>query len=157
MGYGLPANILLVFLLSCHQDRYNEDITRQIPVITESHIVSTLSYADNMWFGDGAFAEAYHPNPSAPACVPCNYSMDTSELTVPRPMGCPCRPELLCQADQHQSIFPDISKYCGIPRSAAMADCSSSTSSIQTCSARSNLYRCLPSSPCLHDYRGQEY
>ncbi|CAK0783338.1 hypothetical protein CVIRNUC_006537 [Coccomyxa viridis] len=103
----------------------------------------TMPYflSDNMWFGDGAFAEAYHPNPYAPACVPCNHSMDTSELTVPRPMGCPCRPELLCQADLNQSIFPDVSKYCGIPRSAAMADCSSSTSNIQTCSDRSNLYR----------------
>lgn len=153
MGHGLPDRILSVFLLSCHQDGYNGDITRLRIVITDSYVVS---YADNMWFGDGAFAEAYHPNPYAPACVPCNHSMDTSELTVPRPMGCPCRPELLCQADLNQSIFPDVSKYCGIPRSAAMADCSSSTSNIQTCSDRSNLYRCMPSSPRLCDCRDQE-
>ena len=75
-----------------------------------------LGHADNMWFGDGVFSAAYRPNPSAPSCVPCNYSRGTSELAVPRPAGCPCRPEQLCQADKDQQIFPNASQYCGIPR-----------------------------------------
>ena len=74
------------------------------------------NHADNMWFGDGVFSAAYHPNPSAPSCVPCNYSRNTSELAVGRPMGCPCSPGQLCQADKDQSIFPNASQYCGIPR-----------------------------------------
>lgn len=73
-------------------------------------------HADNMWFGDAVFSAAYHPHTSAPSCVPCNYSRDTSELAVVRPAGCPCRPEQLCQADKDQQIFPNASQYCGIPR-----------------------------------------
>lgn len=69
-----------------------------------------------MWFADRPFGDNYHPNPKAPSCVPCNYSKSTAELAVPRPQGCPCRPELLCQADTDQSVFPSVSKYCGIPR-----------------------------------------
>ena len=72
--------------------------------------------ADNIWFGDAVFSAAYHPNPSAPSCVPCNYGRNTSELAVLRPMGCPCRPEQLCLADKDQQIFPNASQYCGIPR-----------------------------------------
>ena len=74
------------------------------------------AHADNMWFGDEVFSAAYHPNPSAPSCVPCNYSRNTSELAVLRPAGCPCRPEQLCQADKAQQVFPNASLYCGIPR-----------------------------------------
>ena len=84
---------------------------------------SLPGFADNSWFGDAVFSAAYHPNPSAPSCVPCNYSRNTSELAVLRPVGCPCRPEQLCLADKDQQVFPNASQYCGIPRYLSSALC----------------------------------
>ena len=67
-------------------------------------------YADHMWWQeylDGhpdkiKPGSIYHPHEKAPVCVPCHYTKNTSDLPFPSPPGCPCTPEILCNADVGQ-------------------------------------------------------
>lgn len=46
-----------------------------------------------------------HPHLDAPRCVPCGYPHNTSGLEFKLPQGCPCTPQVLCDADPEQSRF----------------------------------------------------
>ena len=71
---------------------------------------------DNLAYNKMMWGPSPHPHPDAPACVPCGYGGDASELGFPMPQGCPCRPAALCAADTARNTFPNVSAHCGIPR-----------------------------------------
>ena len=59
----------------------------------------------------------HHPAPTAPRCLPCNYTVDVSLLPMKMASGCPCTPALMCSVVHgYKDLFSPRS--CGIPRSA---------------------------------------
>lgn len=60
----------------------------------------------------------HHPHEKAPVCVPCHYTKNTSDLPFPSPPGCPCTPEILCNADVGQEFLAKSGPRgaCGMPR-----------------------------------------
>ena len=73
--------------------------------------------ADNMWWSEHMKTVHQHPAPTAPRCLPCNYTVDVSLLLMKMASGCPCTPALMCSVVHgYKDLFSPQS--CGIPRSA---------------------------------------
>ena len=90
-------------------------MTQIVPVLAVSRFsIPVLCAADNIAFNSGKWEPSVHPHLDAPACVPCGYGGNASELGFPMPQGCPCRPAALCAADVNHTIFPATS--CSVPR-----------------------------------------
>lgn len=72
---------------------------------------------DHLWYQEPGDKQPKHPHPLAPRCLPCHYqTKGRTRLpgAFPAPVGCPCRPQLLCRAAPHM-----FNEHCDIPRAPA--------------------------------------